>query len=246
MLNKLLGAIGYKLVKNTETNSYPDFEQSFLPVLSRCKPYTMTSAERLYSVYKSIEYIEKANIEGAIVECGVWRGGSTMCALLALKEHKNFNREVFLYDTYEGMSEPTDKDKDILGEAAAKQLANRTKNEEDVLWAYATLDSVKENIEKTGYPSQKIKYVKGKVEDTIPATIPDKIALLRLDTDWYESTWHEMVHLFPKLVKGGVIIIDDYGHWAGAREAVDTYLKQYNINMLLNRIDYTGRIGIKP
>jgi hypothetical protein len=246
MLNKLLGAIGYKLVKNTETNSYPDFEQSFLPVLSRCKPYTMTSAERLYSVYKSIEYIEKANIEGAIVECGVWRGGSTMCALLALKEHKNFNREVFLYDTYEGMSEPTDKDKDILGEAAAKQLANRTKNEEDVLWAYATLDRVKENIEKTGYPSQKIKYVKGKVEDTIPATIPDKIALLRLDTDWYESTWHEMVHLFPKLVKGGVIIIDDYGHWAGAREAVDTYLKQYNINMLLNRIDYTGRIGIKP
>jgi hypothetical protein len=246
MLNKLLGAIGYKLVKNTETNSYPDFEQSFLPVLSRCKPYTMTSAERLYSVYKSIEYIEKANIEGAIVECGVWRGGSTMCALLALKEHKNFNREVFLYDTYEGMSEPTDKDKDILGEAAAKQLANRTKNEEDVLWAYATLDRVKENIEKTGYPSQKIKYVKGKVEDTIPATIPDKIALLRLDTDWYESTWHEMVHLFPKLVKGGVIIIDDYGHWAGAREAVDTYLKQYSINMLLNRIDYTGRIGIKP
>lgn len=246
MINKLLGSLGYKLIKNAETNPYPDFEQLFLPVLNQCKPYTMTSAERLYSVYKAIEYIEKAGIEGAVVECGVWRGGSTMCALMALQEHKNTNRDIFLYDTYEGMSEPTEKDKDILGEAAAKQLAERTKNEEDVLWAYATLDRVKENIQKTGYPANKVNFVKGKVEDTIPAAMPDKIALLRLDTDWYESTWHEMVYLFPKLVKGGVIIIDDYGHWAGAREAVDTYLKQNNITLLLNRIDYTGRIGIKP
>jgi hypothetical protein len=85
----------------------------------------------------------------------------------------------------------------------------------------------------------------GKVEDTIPADIPEKIALLRLDTDWYESTKHELIHLFPRLQKGGVLIIDDYGFWKGARKAVDEYFAENNIQILLNRIDDTGRMAIK-
>jgi hypothetical protein len=104
---------------------------------------------------------------------------------------------------------------------------------------------VKLNIESTNYPKNLVHFVKGKVEDTIPQTMPEKIAILRLDTDWYESTYHELKHLFPKLVKGGIIIIDDYGHWKGAREAVDQYFTENGIHILLNRIDYTGRIGIK-
>ena len=87
-------------------------------------------------------------------------------------------------------------------------------------------------------------FVQGMVEETIPAGAPEKIALLRLDTDWYESTHHEMVHLFPRISDGGVLIIDDYGHWAGARRAVDEYFHEHNIAILLNRLDYTGRIGI--
>jgi len=75
--------------------------------------------------------------------------------------------------------------------------------------------------------------------------MPGKIALLRLDTDWYESTAHELKHLYPLLVPGGVIIIDDYGHWEGARKAVDEYITAEKLPLLLNRIDYTGRIGIK-
>ncbi len=87
--------------------------------------------------------------------------------------------------------------------------------------------------------------IKGKVEETIPHDIPEKISILRLDTDWYESTYHELVHLYPRLVKGGVLIIDDYGHWQGARKAVDQYFQENNIPVLLNWIDYTGRVAVK-
>src|ERR1051325_10354963 len=88
--------------------------------------------------------------------------------------------------------------------------------------------------------------LEGTVEETIPAQAPERIALLRLDTDWYESTRHELVHLYPRLVPGGVLIIDDYGHWEGARKAVDEYIAQNNLRLFLNRIDYAGRLAIKP
>ena len=102
------------------------------------------------------------------------------------------------------------------------------------------------NLYATGYPKNNFVFIQGPVETTIPApSTPKKIALLRLDTDWYQSTYHELTYLYPRLVKGGVIIIDDYGHWPGARKACDKYFKVNNINILLNRIDYTGRIGIK-
>ena len=78
----------------------------------------------------------------------------------------------------------------------------------------------------------------------IPKYLPGEIALLRLDTDWYKSTQHELIHLYPLLVGSGVLIIDDYGHWQGAKKAVDEYFSDKKI--LLNRIDYTGRISIKP
>jgi O-methyltransferase len=107
------------------------------------------------------------------------------------------------------------------------------------------LDIVMEAIESTAYPSEKVHYIKGMVEQTIPEFVPKKIALLRLDTDWYESTKHELEHLFPRLSKGGVLIIDDYGHWQGARKAVEEYLKKNDVKILLNRIDYTGRMGVK-
>jgi O-methyltransferase len=107
------------------------------------------------------------------------------------------------------------------------------------------VEVVKKALETTGYQMEKIHFVKGMVEQTIPNSAPDKIALLRLDTDWYESTKHEMEHLFPRLSRGGVLIIDDYGHWQGARKAVDEYIKKNEIRILLNRIDYTGRIAVK-
>jgi hypothetical protein len=142
------------------------------------------------------------------------------------------------------MSEPTNDDVHFDGSEAQNLLDNADKIN-DQIWCYSTLDEVKNNMAKTNYPSEKITYIQGKVEETIPNILPNKIAILRLDTDWYESTKHEMIHLFPLLVKGGVLIIDDYGHWQGARKAIDEYTEEHNIQILLNRIDYTGRIGIK-
>lgn len=246
MINNILKKFNFQLIKlNQQVDPFPDLEKEFMDTLKKCKPYTMTSEERLYAMHQAIQYLVKNNIAGDIVECGVWRGGSTMCALLELVKLGKTNREVFLYDTFEGMSEPTEKDANLLGKGAQQLLNESQKTTEDIMWCYAPIEDVKKNIESTGYPEQKVNYVKGKVEDTIPQTMPGEIALLRLDTDWYESTYHELTHLFPKLVKGGVIIIDDYGHWQGAREAVDQYFKENNIHLLLNRIDYTGRIGIK-
>jgi hypothetical protein len=109
----------------------------------------------------------------------------------------------------------------------------------------ADLADVKRNMALTGIESDQMIFVKGKVEDTIPNTIPEQIALLRLDTDWYESTKHELIHLYPKLIKKGILIIDDYGHWKGCKEAVDEYFAQHKIHLMLNRIDYTGRLAVK-
>jgi bifunctional ADP-heptose synthase (sugar kinase/adenylyltransferase) len=97
----------------------------------------------------------------------------------------------------------------------------------------------------TGYPSSNLIFVQGKVEETLPRVIPDNISLLRLDTDWYESTRHELIHLFPLLSKSGVLVLDDYGYWAGARKAVDEYVVENNIKILLDRVDGTGRVGLK-
>ncbi len=239
---------GYDIVKlnKKEKNGVAvDMESAFADLYLQCKPYTMTSIERMYSLFKSVEYVVKNNIEGDFVECGVWRGGSSMMIAMALQYFGSTDRRIYLYDTYEGMSEPTEHDKRFDGLTAEQQLGQEDKAIATSVWCYADLNDVQNNMNATKYPQNNIHFVKGKVEDTIPNVMPIKIALLRLDTDWYASTYHELKYLFPLLAKTAPLIIDDYGHWQGAREAVHTYFKENNINILLNRIDYTGRIGIK-
>lgn len=214
----------------------------FSQLLAKCRPFTMTSKERMFSLYGCVEYVVRAGIPGDFVECGVWRGGSAMLiahTLLALGIH---DRRICLYDTFEGMSAPSELDKDFRGQDAQSMLDAGTDQKEKV-WCVADLADVQRNMGTTGYPSPLVTYWKGKVEDTIPRSAPDRIALLRLDTDWYESTKHELTYLYPRLEAGGVLIIDDYGHWQGCRRAVDEYFAEDPI--LLSRIDYTGRVGIK-
>ena len=213
-------------------------------IVDQAKPYTMTSAQRLVALCDATDYVSKARIEGHIVECGVWKGGSMKAAAHKLMQHQDTDRTLWLYDTFEGMSAPTDLDRDLFGKSASEQLAASGRS--SAVAAYSPLDEVKATMATTHYPSSRIKYVQGKVEDTIPSDMPDKIALLRLDTDWYESTKHELVHLFPRLQPGGVLIIDDYGHWQGARRAVDEYFAEQGQTVLLHRIDYSGRMLIKP
>jgi O-methyltransferase len=217
---------------------YPDLDEETVTLLRRVLPYTMTSPARIVAVCSAVRYVEANSIPGAFVECGVWKGGSSMAAALTFKTP----RPLFLFDTFEGMTDPTANDR----HSASGQLASAMLRKADphaTIRCYSALEEVKRNMDSTGYPPAEISYIKGKVEDTVPAAAPEQIAVLRLDTDWYESTRHELEHLYPRLSPGGVLIIDDYGYWAGARKAVDEYFRD---SLFLGRIDNTGRIAIKP
>jgi hypothetical protein len=204
----------------------------------------MTSPERVYALRRAVEYAALAKLPGAIVECGVWRGGSMMASALTLLDVGRTDVELYLFDTFEGMPPPSPRDVDAAGEAAATLLEHSDPS--SMVWAISHLDEVRAALASVPYPPDRIHFVEGRVEETIPSQAPAEIAVLRLDTDWYESTKHELVHLYPRLVSGGVLIIDDYGHWRGAREATDEYLREHGIHLLLNRIDYTGRVAVKP
>jgi hypothetical protein len=192
-----------------------------------------------------VRYVEKAAIPGAFVECGVWRGGSMMAVAKILLALGRTDRDLYLYDTFEGMTVPDDRDVSIVGQTASALSRQHEMSETDLFWCYAPLEAVKLSLLSTGYPASRIHFIKGPVEETVPAHAPEQIALLRLDTDWYQSTQHELVHLFPRLQRSGVLIIDDYGHWQGARKAVDEYFADNKISILLARIDYTGRMAVK-
>lgn len=209
-------------------------------------PHTMTSPLRVAALCEAVRYISANRIPGAIVECGVWRGGSMMAVARTLLESGDRDRELYLFDTFEGMSEPSERDVAFTGETAQNLLSEAgDRTAADSVWCVASLTDVEQTMTQTGYEPARIHYVKGKVEDTIPDSAPLRIALLRLDTDWYESTKHEMQHLFPRLSPGGILILDDYGHWQGARQAVDEYIREAKAPLFLQRIDYSGRLAVK-
>lgn len=226
---------------------YPsDFSEEERKNISFVRDMTMTSLERLVSLSRAVDYITKNNIAGNIVECGVWKGGSMMLVAQKLLQLSEQDRSLYLFDTFEGMSAPGEKDVSAVDNRNAKELLNEADRlKGNNIWCYSSLDEVKSNLAMTSYPAEKLFYVKGKVEDTLPLPAIGKIALLRLDTDWYESTRHELETLYDSLVTGGVLIIDDYGHWSGSKKAVDEFFEKRQLKIFLSRIDYTGRLAIK-
>lgn len=220
-------------------------------LVADAKPYSIISPERLIANMDAVAYVVELGIPGALVECGVWRGGSALVMVKALQRAGVDDRDVYLFDTFEGMNEPTDMDTSRFSEPATTtwqkaKASGATAYERYFQPAKFSLDGVRSLLHATGYPSERIRCVPGLVEDTVPDRAPSEIAVLRLDTDWYESTKHELVHLYPRLASGGVLIIDDYGHWDGCRCAVDEYFSTLAPSIFLSRIDYTGRLGIKP
>jgi hypothetical protein len=219
-------------------------EPEFNRLYERCAPFTMTSRERMYAMYQASRYVADAGIPGDVVECGVWRGGSSMMGALAMSAVPGAARKLWLYDTFEGMPEPSQEDYGLHGEDALAEWQRNQRGEINE-WCYAPLEEVRANLLSTGLAADGFELVQGLVEETIPARVPEQISLLRLDTDWYESTYHELVHLFPRLVPGGVLILDDYGHWGGVRDAVDRYVRENGLGLLLARVDYAGRMAVK-
>ena len=242
-VQKLINLFGYKITKLSHPDPIIDKDEKFIRIYNICKPYTLTSKEKMYALYKAVQYAINANISGDFVECGVWEGGSTMLIAYTLLDMEVKDRKIVLYDTFEGMTKPTEIDYDLnnMNQAGNRWKIDQKDDHND--WCYASIESVKKNMSGTKYPENNLIYVKGKVEETIPNTMSSRISLLRLDTDWYESSKHELVHLFPLISKNGVLIIDDYGAWAGQKKAIDEYFS--NKPILLDRIDDGGRIGIK-
>lgn len=242
-IQKILARYGYKIIEDVSIE--PDQDKRFKELFRKYSPYTLSSIERIFSLYKAIQYIVSARIPGDFVECGVWKGGNCMIMADLLLSLEEKNRKIYLYDTFTGMPKPTKYDFNYTNTSYSLKTWKKGIRKDHNEMSFAPIEEVQKNMQMTGYPQKNIIFVKGKVEDTIPDIMPRNIALLRLDTDWYESTKHEMKFLFPKLSKRGVLIIDDYGHWAGAKKAVDEYLKNNKITILLNRVDYTCRTGIK-
>lgn len=243
-IHKTLRLFGLDIVRfpPPQQAAPPDFREDELEILREVLPWTKTSPDRIYALIQAVRYVSSNGIAGAIVECGVWKGGSMAAVARTLLQLKDTSRDLYLFDTFEGMTPPTETDVDYTGKQASEILFE----DDGFKCADAPLEQVKDVLYTTGYPRGKIHFVEGMVEETIPACAPEVISLLRLDTDWHASTKHELVHLFPRLSKAGVIIIDDYGHWKGSRQACDEYFAENRIPILLNRIDYTGRIALKP
>ncbi|WP_193143407.1 TylF/MycF/NovP-related O-methyltransferase [Meridianimarinicoccus sp. MJW13] len=223
---------------------YPD---PFEAIWEKVKPFTMTSRNRGFALYEAVNHVIDNRIPGAFVECGVWRGGSSMIIALTLLERGVTNRAIRLFDTFEGMTEPSDEDRDPSGRAAADIL--KTEAPDGLTHAACDLATVRANMISTGYPRNRFAYVKGDVRKTLPCEGLGKIALLRLDTDFFDSTQAELIHLYPKVSPHGVVIVDDYGHWQGARKAVDAFLEKEKAAgrpHFLTPLDYTGRLFVKP
>ncbi len=207
------------------------------------------SADAVTQLARAVEHIVQNDIPGDLIECGVYRGGSIIVMARVL-QLLSATRTIWAYDTYEGMPEPQAIDEHWKQtpeeDGGLKSWALRKRNDGSggSDWVYCPIDEVKKNIAVADYPDHLIHYVKGKVEDTIPIQAPKQIAVLRLDTDFYASTRHELEQLFPRLVSGGVLIIDDYGGYAGSRAATDEYFTGKKV--MLARVDANVRMYVKP
>ena len=211
--------------------------------ISNAKQYSMTPTSRMWALVQSIEYVSQNNISGDFVECGVWKGGN-LILLSAIQEQLGMSRTIYGFDTFAGMVEPKDLDVDFLGKSAAEMMTNSQKIDGDFsIHCFASLDLVKKNLSENS--SKNVRLVQGDVAETLLniENLPRKIAILRLDTDWYDSTRIELEILYPLLEPGGVLIIDDYGHFEGAQRAVDEYFKEDKPWM--HYVDYSCRLIVK-
>lgn len=245
MLVKKLRNLAIRLEGSPDpTRLIPEIEDWQLAMVRAVTPYTMTMPPALYTTIKAIEQTQRKGVRGDFVECGVWRGGNTIIAGL-MRKRLGADYTVWAYDTYAGMTPPTEYDKKpgntLDTKAKFDALAHSNHND----WCYASLEDVRMNYRRV-VGNDDFRAIKGSVMETLsdPANLPDRIAVLRLDTDFYDSTKVELEVLWPRLVSGGVMVIDDYGEWAGARRAVDEYFG--HDKPWLHYVDRSVRLVIKP
>jgi O-methyltransferase len=251
MLNSLIRSafdkLGYEIRKSPKTQMPVELSREERDIINyvMSNKLTMVSYERLWTTLMACKFAIEKNIQGDFVECGVWRGGNAMVAAELFKLY-GVSKKVWLFDTFKGMTEPTDADVEAGSDTSARQEFERAQRDTHNKWCYASLADVRNNFLKKGLMSEHIVFVEGDVCQTLDgARIPDKICVLRLDTDWYESTKKELEVLYPKLSLGGCFIIDDYGYWAGSKKATDEYFDMHGNRPFLQYTDVTGRVAVK-
>tara|TARA_B100000989_G_C19436164_1_gene425233 strand:- start:115 stop:909 length:795 start_codon:yes stop_codon:yes gene_type:complete len=249
LIKKIISSFGYKIVKiNNFNDKYSDFileaSDSEKNDIDEAIKLALCSRASLWSMIQSLKHISHNSIEGDIVECGVFSGGS----LALISKYLNLyslNFKIYGYDTFEkGFENPaiTEKDTTINGKEIEISGHNSTVKSN----FFPTLGQVRKNIENYSRNNQiDLKLIKGDILKTLKDedNLPKKISFLRLDTDLYSTTKFELQVLFPRLVSGGVLHIDDYGMFPGVQNAVDEYFKEKNI--WLHRVDLTTRLLIK-
>ena len=208
-------------------------DATFLKYYEICRVRTMLSTEALYDLWWSVKYICENDMRGDIVEMGVWQGGALELVALALNEFKG-NNGIVGFDTFEGHPMPEAEEIDIWGNNMQDKFNEVTNNGEK--WAFADYDSVEKNL-KSIYSN--VKLIKGVVDETVDTSDINEISILRLDMDWYEPTKVALEKLCGKIQKGGVLIIDDYGHHSGAKKATDEYVKKRKLKINFRHINYS-------
>jgi O-methyltransferase len=222
---------------------YADVDADVLEICELVKPYTMTGRDKTVALVHAARHIARTGLAGDFVECGVWRGGSVHAIARTLAKEGVVDRDLYLFDTFAGMTPPTDEDVRTDGRPAKELLAEQDRTR--WVWAVASREDVEQGLRTLPYPYERFHLVEGPVEETVPQHAPERIALLRLDTDWYASTRHELEQLYDRLVPGGVLVIDDYGSWQGARQATDEFLARLDRPPLMQRAG-RARVGVKP
>lgn len=200
-----------------------------------CKPYTSASTERIMNVIDSVQYIVNNEIPGDLCEMGVWYGGLPMAMAMTLNELGDATRRIHLYDTFHGMTEAGPNDLDAWGKHANDQW--------NQVACLNSLEAVQSNMALTDYPASKISYHIGDVRKTLKGKKPKEFALLRIDLDWYELVQCALVNCYGRVASGGIVIIDDYGHWQGAKKATDEFIHGRLVE--LREVDYTARFWAK-
>ena len=260
-LNRIFGPLGYELVRKRPEAPQPaaaaataatpppvEFDPEDVEIADYILANDLTgvSAHRLYATINACKHAVAANLPGDFVECGVWKGGNTIAAKLTF-ERLGSDKRVILFDTFAGMTAPTAADVEVSGGGAAADQFETVKTEAGSDWCFCPLETVRENFTAAGVDMAGVQFVEGDVLKTLrdAANLPDQISVLRLDTDWYESTLAELEVLYPRLTAGGVLLIDDYGHCDGARRAVEEYFSAGRARPYLQFTHYTGRAGVK-
>ena len=250
IVKDILKLFNYRIISENDWNKkvenlIVEASDHELNMFEKLKEISLTSLPNKWSLYQSLSYIKENNIEGDIVETGVFKGAN----LVLINDFLNkfdIDKKIYAYDTFQGQPKPSNLDFDYKGNSMIKKFSNLDKK--DTNSVYCSLENVKKNIEKYSNNNlNKIIFIKGKVEETLnyEKNVPSKISLLRLDTDFYDSIKKSLEVLYPKLIKGGVLIIDDYGHFKGAKIAVDNYFQDKK-SIWMHRVDYTCRLMIKP